>query len=321
MTALENVALPLEFAGKADAFEVARGMLDEVGSSHRPIIFRPSSRAASSSAWRSPVRSARVRRSLLADEPTGNLDGKTGGHVVDLLFSLQRRRQATLILVTHDASLARALRSRHAHGRRAHRARSSRRHDGCRARSPDAAAAPRPAACAEPRAARAAQWLQRLLRVHRLRGARRCRHHRRRRACGCVARQLRAPGRGAARRRCDAVAPAQGCRGRGTRLAAEAGRISETATMRAMARRPDGSRAGAGGAEGRGCRLSAGRRGEAVGGMPLDDARPARAWRRRRSDAARAARAEGRRSHLARHRSRCRSAPPSRPSPTRSPSA
>jgi putative ABC transport system ATP-binding protein len=44
---------------------------------------------------------------LLADEPTGNLDGKTGAHVVDLLFELQRRRQSTLLLVTHDPGLAR----------------------------------------------------------------------------------------------------------------------------------------------------------------------------------------------------------------------
>jgi putative ABC transport system ATP-binding protein len=43
---------------------------------------------------------------ILADEPTGNLDGKTGEHIVDLLFGLQRRRQATLVLVTHDLSLA-----------------------------------------------------------------------------------------------------------------------------------------------------------------------------------------------------------------------
>src|SRR5678815_687951 len=43
---------------------------------------------------------------LLADEPTGNLDGKTGEHVIDLLFDLQRRRQATLVLVTHETRLA-----------------------------------------------------------------------------------------------------------------------------------------------------------------------------------------------------------------------
>ena len=71
-----------------------------------PIISRPSFRAASSSAWPWRARSSPGPQILLADEPTGNLDGKTGGHVIDLLFDLQRRRQATLILVTHDIPLA-----------------------------------------------------------------------------------------------------------------------------------------------------------------------------------------------------------------------
>ncbi len=64
---------------------------------------------------------SRSRKLILADEPTGNLDRKTGGHVIDLLFGLQRRREATLILVTHDEKLAGALRSHHPHGRRARR--------------------------------------------------------------------------------------------------------------------------------------------------------------------------------------------------------
>jgi putative ABC transport system ATP-binding protein len=106
MTALENVALPMEFAGRSDAFETARTMLDEVGLSHRLDHFP----AQLSGGEQQRVALARALgpnpEILLADEPTGNLDGKTGGHIVDLLFNLQRRRQATLILVTHDTSLA-----------------------------------------------------------------------------------------------------------------------------------------------------------------------------------------------------------------------
>ena len=106
MTALENVALPLEFAGRSDAFDTARAMLDEVGLSHRIDHFP----AQLSGGEQQRVALARALgpdpQILLADEPTGNLDGKTGGHVVDLMFNLQRRRQATLILVTHDTSLA-----------------------------------------------------------------------------------------------------------------------------------------------------------------------------------------------------------------------
>ncbi len=106
MTALENVALPLEFAGKADAFDVARAMLDEVGLSHRTDHF-PAQLSGGEQQRVALARALGPRpQILLADEPTGNLDGKTGGHVVDLLFNLQRRSQATLILVTHDASLA-----------------------------------------------------------------------------------------------------------------------------------------------------------------------------------------------------------------------
>jgi len=106
MTALENVALPLEFAGKADAFDVARLMLGEVGLSHRTDHF-PAQLSGGEQQRVALARALGPRpQILLADEPTGNLDGKTGGHVVDLLFNLQRRSQATLILVTHDVSLA-----------------------------------------------------------------------------------------------------------------------------------------------------------------------------------------------------------------------
>ena len=106
MTALENVALPLEFAGKADAFAVAAAVLADVDLAHRADHFP----AQLSGGEQQRVAIARALgpkpQILLADEPTGNLDGKTGEHAIDLLFSLQRRRQATLVLVTHDLRLA-----------------------------------------------------------------------------------------------------------------------------------------------------------------------------------------------------------------------
>jgi putative ABC transport system ATP-binding protein len=106
MTALENVALPLEFAGKADAFEAARAVLDEVGLSHRTDHF-PAQLSGGEQQRVALARALSPRpQILLADEPTGNLDGKTGAHIVDLMFDLQRRRQTTLILVTHDVPLA-----------------------------------------------------------------------------------------------------------------------------------------------------------------------------------------------------------------------
>ena len=108
MTALENVALPLEFAGEADAFATARELLDEVGLAHRVDHFP--AQLSGGEQQRVAIARALSRRPklILADEPTGNLDGKTGGHVIDLLFGLQRRREATLILVTHDEQLAAA---------------------------------------------------------------------------------------------------------------------------------------------------------------------------------------------------------------------
>ncbi len=106
MTALENVALPLEFAGKPGAFDIARGLLAEVGVAHRADHFP----AQLSGGEQQRVALARALcphpQIILADEPTGNLDGRTGEQVVDLLFGLQRRRQATLVLVTHDLALA-----------------------------------------------------------------------------------------------------------------------------------------------------------------------------------------------------------------------
>ena len=106
MTALENVALPMEFAGRADAFEVARQLLAEVGLSERQLHFP----VELSGGEQQRVALARALsgkpRLLLADEPTGNLDGHTGRTVIDLLFSLHRRLGTTLVLITHDESLA-----------------------------------------------------------------------------------------------------------------------------------------------------------------------------------------------------------------------
>jgi putative ABC transport system ATP-binding protein len=106
MTALENVALPLEFAGTAGAVATARELLQEVGLSHRVDHFP--AQLSGGEQQRVAIARALSRRPklILADEPTGNLDRKTGGHVIDLLFGLQRRREATLILVTHDERLA-----------------------------------------------------------------------------------------------------------------------------------------------------------------------------------------------------------------------
>ncbi len=106
MTALENVALPLEFAGEGNAQATARELLQEVGLSHRMDHFP--AQLSGGEQQRVAIARALSRRPklILADEPTGNLDRRTGGHIVDLLFGLQRRREATLVLVTHDEKLA-----------------------------------------------------------------------------------------------------------------------------------------------------------------------------------------------------------------------
>jgi putative ABC transport system ATP-binding protein len=106
MTALENVALPMELAGEPGAFETARGLLNEVGLSARVDHFP----AELSGGEQQRVAIARaLSRSpavVFADEPTGNLDGRTGKQIVDLLLGLRERRNQTLIIVTHDAKLA-----------------------------------------------------------------------------------------------------------------------------------------------------------------------------------------------------------------------
>ncbi len=106
MTALENVAIPLEFAGRPDAFDRAEECLSLVGLSHR-LTHYPGQLSGGEQQRTAIARAfATGPRLLLADEPTGNLDGETGGQIVDLLFDLQDKHQTTLILITHDPALA-----------------------------------------------------------------------------------------------------------------------------------------------------------------------------------------------------------------------
>ncbi|HEY8277912.1 MAG TPA: ATP-binding cassette domain-containing protein [Methyloceanibacter sp.] len=106
MTALENVALPLEFLDRADAFSVARGALHEVGLSHRESHF-PGQLSGGEQQRVAMARALAPSPSLiLADEPTGNLDATTGAEVMELLFTLKQRSGATLLLITHDVALA-----------------------------------------------------------------------------------------------------------------------------------------------------------------------------------------------------------------------
>ncbi len=106
MTALENVALPLEFAGNTDAFAIAGEVLAEVGLGHRTSHF-PAQLSGGEQQRVALARALAPRPKLiLADEPTGNLDGRTGGQIIELLFDLHRRHSTTLVLVTHDPMLA-----------------------------------------------------------------------------------------------------------------------------------------------------------------------------------------------------------------------
>jgi putative ABC transport system ATP-binding protein len=106
MTALENVAIPLEFAGRRDAFDRAREELVTVGLGHR-LGHYPSQLSGGEQQRVALARAiAPQPKLLLADEPTGNLDGTTGGQIIDLMFELSVERKATLVLITHDMKLA-----------------------------------------------------------------------------------------------------------------------------------------------------------------------------------------------------------------------
>jgi len=106
MTALENVAVPLEFKGTPDAYKQATQALDRVGLSHR-LDHYPSQLSGGEQQRVAIARAmAAGARIILADEPTGNLDSETGDKIIDLLFDMQRETGTTLLLVTHDPSLA-----------------------------------------------------------------------------------------------------------------------------------------------------------------------------------------------------------------------
>jgi putative ABC transport system ATP-binding protein len=106
MTALENVAVPLEFAGRRDAFERAAAALQEVGLGHR-LEHYPGQLSGGEQQRVALARAVVAEpRLILADEPTGNLDRTTGAVVMDLLFGLRARLGTTLLLITHDPALA-----------------------------------------------------------------------------------------------------------------------------------------------------------------------------------------------------------------------
>lgn len=106
MTALENVATPLELAGRKDAMERAKAELEAVGLAHRADHY-PSQMSGGEQQRVALARAcAPSPRLLLADEPTGNLDQSTGETIMDLLFDLHAKRDTTLVLVTHSNALA-----------------------------------------------------------------------------------------------------------------------------------------------------------------------------------------------------------------------
>lgn len=107
MTALENAALPLEFAHHPQARELALAALEQVGLGHRRNHY-PGQLSGGEQQRVALARAFAPRPGIiLADEPTGNLDQDTGQKVMELLFGLQAEKDTTLILVTHDPALAR----------------------------------------------------------------------------------------------------------------------------------------------------------------------------------------------------------------------
>lgn len=106
MTALENVAVPLEFAGRTDAFDRAEAQLKRVGLGHRMDHY-PGQLSGGEQQRVALARAFAVQpKILLADEPTGNLDGGTGQQIIELLFELHDHHDTTLVLITHDLKLA-----------------------------------------------------------------------------------------------------------------------------------------------------------------------------------------------------------------------
>ena len=106
MTAHENVAVPMELAGRADAFERAAEVLAEVGLAER-LKHYPGQLSGGEQQRVALARAFVVEpRLLLADEPTGNLDGDTGARIVELMFGMAERAGTTLMLITHDSAIA-----------------------------------------------------------------------------------------------------------------------------------------------------------------------------------------------------------------------
>lgn len=106
MTATENVAIPLELADRHDAFSESEAALVAVGLGHR-LGHYPSELSGGEQQRVALARAVVARPELLlADEPTGNLDGSTGRAIISLLFDLHRRHNMTLVLITHDPEVA-----------------------------------------------------------------------------------------------------------------------------------------------------------------------------------------------------------------------
>ena len=106
MTAIENIALPLELQGATNAFNTADQLLRDVGLRDRASHF-PAELSGGEQQRIAIARALSTRPKLvLADEPTGNLDAKTGAQISDLLFELHESHETTLMLITHDESLA-----------------------------------------------------------------------------------------------------------------------------------------------------------------------------------------------------------------------
>lgn len=106
LTALENVMLPLELAGDSKAQLKARMLLERVGLAHR-LTHTPKQLSGGEQQRVALARAFVTQPAILfADEPTGNLDSKTGEHIIELLFELNQEQKTTLVLVTHDKELA-----------------------------------------------------------------------------------------------------------------------------------------------------------------------------------------------------------------------
>lgn len=106
LNALENVMLPLELAGRDSPRQLASDILNKVGLAERWSHY-PSQLSGGEKQRVAIARAFATEPAVLfADEPTGNLDSRTGEHVMDLMFELNRNSSTTLVLVTHDKSLA-----------------------------------------------------------------------------------------------------------------------------------------------------------------------------------------------------------------------